>query len=101
MGEGGMGHMTKVIVTEIVGAMVILLLLVIFRPLIIGSVATSQQAYTYHYTNSTGGDQTSTVTPTSTLTVTQADSLYSIVFFIVVIVALVVLLLTATGKIHF
>jgi len=91
----GLQGNTKIVVYEILGAFVLILLLVVFRPLFVGQVAQAGQPYTVQV-NATG---TQTVTPSATLSTSQVDTIYSIVIFIVALVALIVILLTVAGKI--
>jgi len=90
-----MGAQSKKVVYELMGAFVVILLLVVLRPLFVGQVASAGSPYTITLTNGS----TQTITPSSTLSTSQADTVYSIVIFLVALIALIVILLTVAGKI--
>lgn len=86
------------IVTELMLAFVAILLLVVLRPLFIGQVAQAGEPYTISFQNATG-TETQTITPDATVSVAQANTIYSVVVFLVALVALIVILMTVAGKI--
>jgi hypothetical protein len=87
----------KTVMYEIIGAFVVILLLVVLRPLFIGQVAGASEPYTVTWTNATG-TETSVITPSTTLSVTTADTLYTVAIFLVVLVSLIVISLSMFGK---
>lgn len=89
-----MGGQGKKVVYELIIAVVVILLLVVLRPMFIGQVYQAGQPYSI--TNSTGSSVT--VTPSSTLSYAQTDTIYSIVIFIVALSALIVIVMTVLGK---
>ena len=90
----------KKVVYELVAAFVVILLLVVLRPLFVGQVATAGTPYNISVTNSaTGATAQQTITPSSTISTTQTDLIYSVVIFLVALIALIVILLTVAGKI--
>jgi hypothetical protein len=90
-----MGSQSQKVVYEIMGAFVVILLLLVLRPLFVGQVASAGSPYTITLQNGT----TQTITPSSTISATQTDQVYSIVIFLVALIALIVILLTVAGKI--
>ena len=91
----GMGEQSKRVIYELLGAFVVIMLLVLLRPMFVGQVAQSAAPYTYTLANGTSY----TVTPSTSLSTTQTDNIYSIVIFLVALIALIVILLTVAGKI--
>lgn len=90
-----MGNQSKKVIYELLGAFVVILLLVVLRPLFVGQVAQAGVPYTYTLQNGS----VISVTPSTTLSATQTDTIYSVVIFIVALIALVAILLTIAGKI--
>jgi hypothetical protein len=90
-----MGGQSKKVVYELIGAFVVILLLIMLRPLFVGQVAQAASPYSYTLTNGS----TYTVTPSTTVSVSQTDTIYSVVIFLVALIALIVILLTVAGKI--
>lgn len=90
-----MGAQSKKVVYELIGAFVVILLLIMLRPLFVGQVAQAAAPYSYTLTNGS----TYVVTPSTTVSVTQTDTIYSVVIFLVALIALIVILLTVAGKI--
>jgi hypothetical protein len=89
-----MGSQSKKVVYELVTAFVVILLLIVMRPLFVGQVGNAQSPYTITLTNGS----TQTITPSSTISTTQTDTIYSVVIFLVALIALIVILLTVAGK---
>lgn len=91
---GSMGGQSKKVIVELIGAFVVIMLLILFRPMFVGQVADAGSPYTITLQNGTD----MTITPSATLSATSTDRIYSIVIFIVAIIALIVILLTVAGK---
>jgi hypothetical protein len=90
-----MGEQGRKVVYELMTAFVVILLLIVMRPLFVGQVGNAQSPYTITLTNGS----TETITPSSTISTSQTDVVYSVVIFLVAIIALIVILLTIAGKI--
>lgn len=90
-----MGTQSKKVVYELLGAFVVIMLLVVLRPLFVGQVAEAGSPY-----NITSSEGVKTlITPSSTISTSQTDTVYSVVIFLVALIALIVILLTVAGKI--
>jgi hypothetical protein len=90
-----MGAQSQKVVYELLGAFIVIMLLILLRPMFVGQVAQAGAPYTYTLTNGSSYE----VTPSSSLSTSQTDNIYSIVIFLVALIALIVILLTVAGKI--
>jgi hypothetical protein len=90
-----MGNQSKKVVITLISAFVLIMILMLMRPLFVGQVASAGSPYTITLQNGS----TQTITPSSNLSATQTDTIYSIVMFIVALIALVVIILEVAGKI--
>lgn len=90
-----MGEQSKKVVYELLAAFVVIMLLVVLRPLFVGQVASAGSPYTITLTNGTS----QIITPSTVISTTQTDTIYSVVIFFVALIALIVILLTVAGKI--
>ena len=90
-----MGNQGKKVVYELMIAFVVILLLVVLRPLFVGQVASAGSPYTITLMNGS----TQTIQPSSTISTSQTDTVYSVVIFLVALISLIVILLTVAGKI--
>lgn len=95
---GEMAGQGKKVVYELLITFVVILLLVVMRPLFMGQVQGASMPYTITYQNGTS-TSTSTITPDATISVAQANTIYSVVIFLVALIGLIVILLSVAGKI--